>query len=53
MQVESNDRCLCIIYTSVVNSCAESFISEIATIAKMERTSNIEEHSLRKIILST
>lgn len=53
MEIESNGGFLFIIYTSVLNSCAESFISEIAAIAKMERASNIEQHSLRKIILST
>lgn len=53
MEIGSNGRCLFIIYTSVLNSCSESFISEIAAIAKVERTSNIEQHSLRKIILST
>lgn len=44
---------VCIIYTTVLNSCAESFISNVVDITKMERTSNIEQHSLGKIILST
>ena len=44
---------VCIIYTSVLNSCAESFISKIMDITKMDRTSNIEQHSLGKIMLST
>lgn len=53
MELESNGSCLCIIYTSVSNSCAESFISEIAAISKMERTSNIEQHSLKEVVLNT
>lgn len=46
MQVGSNFRYLCIIYASVSNSWAESFISKIVAIAKREGTSNIEQLSL-------